>query len=176
MTLSENRLFIAVDYGSRRIGLARSDPTGTIASALLTIEVRSRAQALAKLKEIIDEYFEAMKRLIESRIFKNVCHLDTIFRYINPKDLTPTLDCDISQDRVLELGRLCIKNEIALELNLSGTKYPIGRSFPSRMVIKILKKEGARIFVGSDSHSVNYFRMKINKVKKAYKLLNKVVL
>jgi putative Holliday junction resolvase len=56
MTLPENRSFIAVDYGSKRIGLARSDPTGTIASALLTIEVRSRAQALAKLKEVIDEH------------------------------------------------------------------------------------------------------------------------
>ena len=127
------------------------------------------------IKEIVDEYFESMKRLIESRIFKNVCHLDTIFRYINPKDLSP-IDCDISQDRVLELGRLCIQNKIALELNLSGMKYPIGRSFPSKMVIKILKKEGAKIFVGSDSHSINYFRMKIHKVKKAYKLLNKVVM
>ncbi len=126
-----------------------------------------------KIKDIVDEYFELMERLINSKIFKNICHLDTIFRYLNPKDFKPTLDCDISDERVLNLGRLCIENRISIEYNLSGIKYPIARSFPSKPVIKQLNKEGARIFVGSDSHSVNYFRTRIQKVKKAYKFLKK---
>lgn len=126
-----------------------------------------------KIKDIVDEYFELMERLINSKIFKNICHLDTIFRYINPKDLRPTLDIDVSDGRVLELGRMCIKNKIKIEYNLSGITYPIRRTFPSKKVIKQLNKEGARIFVGSDSHSVNYFRTKIQKVKKAYKFLKK---
>jgi HisJ family histidinol phosphate phosphatase len=126
-----------------------------------------------KIKNIVDEYFELMERLINSKIFKNICHLDTIFRYLNPKDLKPTFDCDISDVRVLNLGRLCIENGIQIEYNLSGIKYPIARSFPSKKVVKQLNNEGAKIFVGSDSHSVNYFRTKIHKVKKAYKLLNK---
>ena len=126
-----------------------------------------------KIKTVVDEYFELMERLINSKIFKNICHLDTIFRYLNPKDLKPTLDCDISDERVLNLGRLCIENRISIEYNLSGIKYPIARSFPSKQVIKQLNEEGARIFVGSDSHSVNYFRTKIHKVKKAYKFLKK---
>ena len=126
-----------------------------------------------KIKNIVDEYFELMERLINSKIFKNICHLDTIFRYLNPKDLNPTFDCDISDERVLNIGRLCIKNGIQIEYNLSGIKYPIARSFPSKKVIKQLNNEGAKIFIGSDSHSVNYFRTKIHKVKKAYKLLNK---
>ncbi|MFW9898848.1 MAG: histidinol-phosphatase HisJ family protein [Candidatus Thorarchaeota archaeon] len=126
-----------------------------------------------KIKNIVDEYFELMERLINSKIFKKICHLDTIFRYLNPKDLNPTFDCDISDERVLNIGRLCIKNGIQIEYNLSGIKYPIARSFPSKKVVKKLNNEGAKIFVGSDSHSVNYFRTKIHKVKKAYKLLNK---
>jgi len=126
-----------------------------------------------KIKDIVDEYFELMERLINSKIFKNICHLDTIFRYLNPKDFKPTFDCDISDERVLNLGRLCIENRISIEYNLSGIKYPIKRTFPSKEVIKQLNKEGARIFVGSDSHSVNYFRTKIQKVKKAYKFLKK---
>ncbi len=56
MSLSHNRTFIAIDYGSRRVGLAKSDPTGTIASALTTLEVKSPKDALAQLKAIIDEY------------------------------------------------------------------------------------------------------------------------
>jgi len=47
---------IAVDYGRRRIGLAKSDPTGLIASALTTLEIKSHKQALEELARIIDEY------------------------------------------------------------------------------------------------------------------------
>ncbi len=127
-----------------------------------------------KIKQIVDEYFELMGRMINSKIFKNICHLDTIYRYINRKDLRPTLDIDVSDKRVLELGRLCIKNNIRIEYNLSGIKFPIGRTFPSKKVIKKLKMEGAKVFVGSDSHSVNYFRTKIRKVKKAHRFLKSV--
>ncbi len=49
----QNRAFLGIDYGSRRIGLAMSDPTGLIASALTTLEVRSVKEALAKVGEII---------------------------------------------------------------------------------------------------------------------------
>lgn len=51
-----NRTFLSIDYGSRRIGLAKSDPTGMIASALKTLEVRSVSDALAQLEQAIREY------------------------------------------------------------------------------------------------------------------------
>lgn len=54
MAQPPNRTYLSVDYGSRRIGLAKSDPTGLIASALKTIEVRSTKEALAKLQEVIE--------------------------------------------------------------------------------------------------------------------------
>lgn len=40
---------LAVDYGRRRIGLAISDPTGTIATGLGTVTVRSEADAVAQI-------------------------------------------------------------------------------------------------------------------------------
>jgi putative Holliday junction resolvase len=40
---------LAVDWGERRIGLAISDPTGTIASGLETLEVRSESDAVARV-------------------------------------------------------------------------------------------------------------------------------
>lgn len=40
---------LAIDYGKRRIGLAISDPTGTIATGLGTLEVRDDAEALARI-------------------------------------------------------------------------------------------------------------------------------
>lgn len=56
MTGSSDRTFIAIDYGRRRIGLAKSDPTGLIASALTTLEIKSHRQALEELGRIIEEY------------------------------------------------------------------------------------------------------------------------
>ena len=55
MPLAENRRFLGIDYGERRIGLAKSDPSGTIASALITIEVSSMAEAVKKIAEKISE-------------------------------------------------------------------------------------------------------------------------
>lgn len=51
-----DRTFMAIDYGTRRIGLAKSDPTGMIASALMTLEVKSIKDALTQLDEIIRQY------------------------------------------------------------------------------------------------------------------------
>lgn len=56
MSVTYNRTFIAIDYGTRRIGLAKSDPTGTIASTLVTLEVKSPKDALAQLDAILKEY------------------------------------------------------------------------------------------------------------------------
>ena len=126
-----------------------------------------------KIKTIVNEFFELSEKMIDSKIFKNVCHLDTIFRYINRKDVKPSFDVDVSHDRVIELGRRCIKNNIAIEYNLSGRKYSLKRPFPSKKVVKLLIREGAKIFVGSDSHSTNYFHAQIPRVKKAYKWLKK---
>jgi HisJ family histidinol phosphate phosphatase len=127
-----------------------------------------------RIKQVVVEFFHLSKQMIQSKIFENICHLDTIFRYINRKDVQPTFDLEVSEKRVLELGRLCISNDIRIEYNLSGLRYPIKRPFPAKKVIKELRREGAKFFVGSDSHSINYFRTNVKKVKKAYKYLKRV--
>ncbi|MFX1345512.1 MAG: PHP domain-containing protein [Promethearchaeota archaeon] len=127
-----------------------------------------------KMKDIIDEYFETTKMMINSQIFRNICHIDTIFRYINENDIKPEDDCDVSESRVLDLGRLCIKNKIQIEYNLSGNRFSIGRSFPSKMLTTQLLKEGGKFFVGSDSHSLDYFESQIPNVKKAYLFINSI--
>ena len=48
--------YLAIDYGTRRIGVAKSDPLGVIASALTTIEVRSRADAVTEVVKLLDEH------------------------------------------------------------------------------------------------------------------------
>jgi putative Holliday junction resolvase len=55
----ENLTFLGIDYGERRIGLAKSDPTGLIASAYKTITFKSINKALDEIMEDIDD-FEAV--------------------------------------------------------------------------------------------------------------------
>jgi len=56
MSEQYNKTFLAFDYGERRIGVAKSDPTGLIASALTTLEVRSINEAIDKIISLITEY------------------------------------------------------------------------------------------------------------------------
>ena len=56
MNDSYNKAYLAIDYGSKRIGVAKSDPMGIIASALTTLEVKSQKDALAKILALIEEY------------------------------------------------------------------------------------------------------------------------
>ena len=43
---------LAVDWGERRIGLAVSDPSGTLASPLATLVVRDEADALERIAKV----------------------------------------------------------------------------------------------------------------------------
>jgi len=46
---------LAVDWGARRVGLAVSDPTGLLASGLPTLQIQSRAAALAGVARVARE-------------------------------------------------------------------------------------------------------------------------
>lgn len=159
------------DYGKELNFIAGSIHEWIIGYPITTKNGLLRLLQKKPMKKIIDEYFEISKKMIDSKIFKNICHIDTIFRYINDNDLYPPSDCNISESRTIELGRSCIKNNINIEFNLSGYKFPINRPFPSLHIAELLKKEGAKFFIGSDSHDLNYFKNQISKVKEASLIL-----
>ena len=47
---------LGIDYGRRRIGLAVSDPTGTIAQPLRVVDAKNRGAALRALADVCREY------------------------------------------------------------------------------------------------------------------------
>lgn len=47
---------MAIDYGQKRIGVAVSDPTRTIAQGLPTIVYKSLPEALEKIDKLVEEY------------------------------------------------------------------------------------------------------------------------
>lgn len=58
-----DRTYIGIDYGERRIGIAKSDATGFIASPLMTLEVKSLDQAAEAIIALVEEW-EARKIVI----------------------------------------------------------------------------------------------------------------
>jgi putative Holliday junction resolvase len=60
MSIAENKTCLAIDYGLRRVGVAKCDAMGMIASALVTLEVKSDKQALTELAVLISEHQPAM--------------------------------------------------------------------------------------------------------------------
>jgi putative Holliday junction resolvase len=56
MNREHNKTFIAIDYGTRRVGLAKSDPTGLFASALVTLEVGSIKETVEAISKTIAEH------------------------------------------------------------------------------------------------------------------------
>ena len=47
---------LGIDYGSQRVGLALSDPSGIIASPLRTIKYQSIVDLIAQLKSLVGEH------------------------------------------------------------------------------------------------------------------------
>jgi len=56
METRTDRTFLAIDYGRRRVGIAKSDSTGLIASALVTLETKNMANAVGQVLGLIEEY------------------------------------------------------------------------------------------------------------------------
>ena len=52
----QNRTYLALDYGRRRIGVAKSDPTGSIATAVETLTVKSEQEAVRKVLKLIEDF------------------------------------------------------------------------------------------------------------------------
>ncbi len=48
--------YLGIDFGEKRVGLALSDPTLTIAQPLRTLRYNNSGELIKKLKEVIDEF------------------------------------------------------------------------------------------------------------------------
>jgi putative Holliday junction resolvase len=61
---------LAIDYGRRRIGVAVTDPSGTVAQPLETLEVRTPTGALPRIVELVRTY-EASRIVVGLPIHMN---------------------------------------------------------------------------------------------------------
>ncbi len=108
------------------------------------------------IKEVIDEpiikayYLENLK-LVKHGCFDILAHLGVYKRYLQEQP-----DESIVQEYVEEIFELLIKNNIALEVNLSGLRKPIKSLVPDiNQLILYYKMGGELITIGSDTHHIN---------------------
>ena len=114
-----DKTYIGIDFGERRIGLAKSDPTGLIASAYKTITYKSINKAIG---EIIDDIAEHEA-------------VGVIVGY-------PVDDSDGSKG---ERCRMVDEFIARLEKKYSGPIYRIDERFSSEDAEEIVHKHGKKI-------------------------------
>ncbi len=135
---------------------------------LKPITVAGHLQNLLKTKsfnELVNEYFECERKMVESGLFDAIAHPDVIFRFSG--DLVEDQPSYKIHPRLLEIGNLCKKHNVRVEWNLGGILFPCHRSFPDIPVVKSFLKNNVQMFVGSDSHSVTDLKRQAPWIKQA---------
>lgn len=126
------------------------------------------------LEQVADIYFEIEKKMVKSKIFDAVAHIDTIYRFCN--SFVPMKTEYDQNSQVKEIANLCKETDTWLEWNLSGFRYPIGRPFPPFKIIKEHLGNGGKVFIGSDTHAVKTLKEFVPRIQKGYKMMHEVLL
>ena len=104
------------------------------------------------IDKLLRDYFSTVLELAKWNQTDSIAHLTYPLRYICGRD---GIEVDISRyyDIIDEIFETIIKNERALELNVSGLFSEIGDTLPNKALIKRYHDMGGKyITVGSDSH------------------------
>lgn len=108
------------------------------------------------LEAILQSYFNEVEAAIESGLFEGIAHLDGVMRFLPWYKGFEEVK-SIWLQRTRELGQLCIKKNLLIEINLYGRFSPWAQYSPSYDIINELIQKGARFYVGSDSHTLKTF-------------------
>ena len=115
------------------------------------------------VKKVLSDYFESVLALAEWDKTDSIAHLTYPIRYITGRD---GIEVDIFEHYAIidEIFKTIIKNEKALELNVSGLFSEIGETLPTPKLIKRFHDLGGKyVTVGSDSHYYNKVCIGIDK-------------
>lgn len=102
--------------------------------------------------ELLDNYYSAIKELVESHMFDSIGHLDVYKKY----GLAFYGDAIKKAPRDVLTGvfRLIKENNIAFEINTAGFRL-LDEFYPARSIIQHARNHGiTRITIGSDAHKV----------------------
>ena len=92
-------------------------------------------------------YFAVMTRLVDSRLFDAVGHMDLPKKFGHrPPDRDLKEMVEPVLDQIARAG-------MGIELNTSGLRKPVGEIYPSPMIVSLAHERDIPICFGSDAHS-----------------------
>ncbi|OLS15488.1 MAG: histidinol phosphate phosphatase HisJ family [Promethearchaeota archaeon CR_4] len=115
--------------------------------------------------ELVQRYFEYERKMVKSGLFNAIAHPDVIFRFCG--DMVENLPSYEMHPLLSDLANLCKERNVSVELNVRGLLYPCKRSFPSIKMARQFRDRGVKMFVGSDSHSVQDLIRQLKWIKEA---------
>jgi histidinol-phosphatase (PHP family) len=102
---------------------------------------------LVDIEDTWERYFALLERLVDSGLFDVVAHMDLPKKFGHRPD---TSFIKALAEPVLD--RIALKG-MALEVNTSGLRKPVGEVYPSREILLMAKERDIPICLGSDAHS-----------------------
>ncbi len=106
--------------------------------------------------EILKLYFDELKETAQFEHFDSLAHLTYPLRYI--KTSTGQIpDLTQYQNQIDDILKILIKNNKALEINVSGFFKELKTTLPDEPIIRRFKELGGKyITLGTDSHNTEY--------------------
>jgi len=102
-------------------------------------------------KDIYEDYFLELRKMVQSADIDIIAHFDLMKRYaFSPRGL---YDFDKHKDVIADILTIAISRDIGLEINTSGWRTGVELSMPSHDILGLYKELGGKLLtIGSDSH------------------------
>lgn len=115
------------------------------------------------INKVLNMYFEELLETASFPHFDSLAHLTYPLRYI--KTATGNIPSLVPyQEKIDEIYKILIKNNKALEINVSGFFKELGTSLPDKEQIKRFRELGGKyITIGTDSHEIEFVGKGIDK-------------
>ena len=107
-------------------------------------------------RRILDDYFGAMRDLIDTRLYDALSHLELIRKFDKRSQAGDSIYFQEVEPLYDRLARDAVERAslagLAIEINTSGLARPLGRPFLSQALLEHAVACGAAVCVGSDAH------------------------
>lgn len=108
------------------------------------------------INKILNMYFDELAETAQFKHFDSLAHLTYPLRYIKSA-IGEIPNLEPYQDKIDEIYKILIRNNKALEINVSGLFKGLGETLPDEQQIKRFYELGGKyVTIGSDAHESSY--------------------
>ncbi|MEW5922555.1 MAG: histidinol-phosphatase [Candidatus Zixiibacteriota bacterium] len=118
---------------------------------ICTEELIKRASSEIPLEKLADDYFDLVRRMVETGLFDSVAHIDMYkwygLKYYGNDILT------MHRGRIEKVFEAMVRNNTGMEINTAALRKGHVEYYPSMEIVNMARKAGVRIAaIGSDAH------------------------